>query len=198
MDKLPMPKIGKGAETSNTPTSTSSGSTLPNVTLQPHRQMAAMRAVDRLFAWCPRPDVGDTKVFIAGAVAIFAEYPVEVVEAIADPVRGTRLLKPYPSLFDLRRACELLYEPIERELERRQAHEDFLRGLPPPRASRTPEQQAAIDAEVAAARHELGIPPEGLPPRGVQARALEPINPERVRAVLADCEARRRRHEEAA
>lgn len=104
--------------------------------------MAAAKATDRLFAWCKMPDTGDPRVYLAGAAAIIAEYPQEVMDAIADPRTGTRVLKDYPSLRDIRAACEELNAPLEREAERPRSLS------PPPRRPRTPEQQARVDAQV--------------------------------------------------
>lgn len=114
-----------------------------------------------IFAWCRMPDVHDPEAYLAGATAILAQYPPEVMAALADPVSGTRHMKDFPTLRDLRVACDVLFEPIEREIERRRAEEQHRLGLPAPRR-RTPEEQARIDAQVRAWRRSQGIPDEGL------------------------------------
>ena len=112
-----------------------------------------------LFGWCRIPDdVGDARIYLVGAAAILDEYPPQVQQMICDPRTGTRLLKPFPSLHDLRAACERANEPFERQDARNEHH----KALPPPRrAPRTPEDQARIDALVSSARAAHGLPPEG-------------------------------------
>jgi hypothetical protein len=102
-------------------------------------------------------DIGDPKLYLAGATQILAEYPDEVIKAICTPASGTRLLPDFPTLRQLRVACEEAFAPIERQYEREQAQRDAMRGRLPPRLKRTPEQQAKVDAQVAEARIKLGI-----------------------------------------
>ena len=94
------------------------------------------------------PDAADGRIYLAGAVAILADYPPAVMEAIADPRTGTRVLKDYPMLSDLRRACDELNAPFVREVARHAAHESQLVLAPASRLPRTPEQQARIDAQL--------------------------------------------------
>jgi hypothetical protein len=92
----------------------------------------------------------------------------------------------------------VLYEPFKREEERAEARrraEETLR-LMPPLSQRTEEEQRQVNDQVRAWRRSQGIPETGLTRRGTQARALQPINSERMRGVLADCEARRARREQ--
>jgi hypothetical protein len=110
-------------------------------------QLLAKKMVGRLFGWCQMPDTGDAKVYLAGAVGILADYPPAVMRAIADPRTGTRALKDYPTLFDLRRACDELNARFVREADRRAAHESHLLA-PPPRQPRTLERQTRIDTQV--------------------------------------------------
>lgn len=91
-----------------------------------------MKAVDILFSWCRMPDVPDVRVYLVGAAAIFDEYPAQVGQTLADPRTGTRLLKQFPSLFDLRDVCDKAYEPIERELQRERAKDSHRLGLAAP------------------------------------------------------------------
>jgi hypothetical protein len=100
------------------------------------------------------PDVHNAEVYLAGAVAIIAEYPREVGERLSDPRVGTQVLGDFPTLSRLRKACEELFAPIEREVERQAAHRSHIAGALP-RPKRTPEQQARIDAQVAAAREAI-------------------------------------------
>jgi hypothetical protein len=114
-----------------------------------------MEAVERLFGWCRMSDdVGNRRLFLAGAVAIVAGYSEEVAEKLSDPRTGTRAIRDYPALSDIRKACDLIFEPINRESERQEAHNSHVAGLlqKPPR---TPEQQARIDTQVARARQEI-------------------------------------------
>lgn len=104
-----------------------------------------MTATTVLFGWCRMPDVADARIYLAGAAAILEEYPQEVRDVIADPRTGTRLLKAFPSLHDLREACDKAYEPLERAIERQRASESHRKALPPPRDD-TP--QARKDALV--------------------------------------------------
>ena len=155
---------------------------------------AAILATERLFAWCQMPDVSDPKIYLAGVVGILADYPSEVMDRLADPRSGSRLLRNFPTIPEIRRACEETYAPIRREEERRQVREDARRSLPPPQRLRTPEEQAKVEAQVAAWRKTAGVPGGGLPRRGNQAPMLAPASRERMAAVAADCEARRIRN----
>lgn len=82
------------------------------------KQQAAAKAIKALFLWCKMPDVGDQKVYLAGAVAILADFPLGVIEQIGDPRVATQHMRDFPSLFALRKACEELNEPLERERAR--------------------------------------------------------------------------------
>jgi hypothetical protein len=108
----------------------------------------------QLFQLCQVPDIGDPKAFVAGVVAILAEYPVEVMEQVTEP-SGIPSLTRRPYLADIRKACEEAYGPIERRIEREMAQR---RALPEPvPRPRTPEEQAAVDEQVARVRRERGI-----------------------------------------
>jgi hypothetical protein len=140
------------------------------------------------------PDCGDPEVYIAGAVAILAAYPEEVINALADPVSGTRYLKDRPSLRQLRDACDRLNEPFEREQKRRAAHESDQAFAPP--LPLTAEEHAKRAEKVAAVRRELGIPPGGLPNRGNQVRELPQMSFSRRERLQADLAARKARNHE--
>lgn len=79
------------------------------------------------------PDTGDPEVYLAGAIAIMSEYPVAVMNEVSSPGTGTKLLKSYPSLHDIRAACETAYAPIERAMERQRAMDSHKAALPAPR-----------------------------------------------------------------
>jgi hypothetical protein len=87
---------------------------------------AARKAANRLFAWCKIPDGGDPKVYLAGTIGILAQYPVEVMEKVSDPISGSALLPDYPSLQRVRAACDKAYEPIQREEARQGARMKML------------------------------------------------------------------------
>ncbi|MGH6878783.1 MAG: hypothetical protein ACREHV_15585 [Rhizomicrobium sp.] len=134
-------------------------STLPSMhcALSPMEKTsgAAAITVRKLFDWCRMPDdVGDPKTYLAGAVAIIAEYPPIVGEKLSDPRIGTRLLGDFPTLSRLRKACDEIFAPLAREAEREMAHQSHIAGLLP-RPKRTPEQQARIDAQVTNAKRAL-------------------------------------------
>jgi hypothetical protein len=103
-----------------------------------------MEATARLFEWCLIPDVGDQEVYLAGTAAILDQYPRVVQQQISDPRTGTRYLGDRPTLSQIRKACDELFAPIERQAER-----EIHRMLPEPkRPPRSPEQQAKIDAQI--------------------------------------------------
>src|SRR6476661_7380071 len=114
MQKLAIPPIGVNAATKDTRTS-------PNCTQSPTGSgplmTAAILATDRLFAWCQMPDVSDAKIYLAGVTGILAEYPIEVMNKLADPRIGSRHLWNLPTIPQIRRACEEIYAPIRREFE---------------------------------------------------------------------------------
>lgn len=134
------------------PTKTGSAESSPNSApsrLTP-QQINAAEAVAKLFTWCLLPDVNDTKSYLAGATLILSDYPAEVLERIADPGSGSRVLKDRPTLRELRLACDELFAPIEREWQRRAIEEQRQAFLPRP--MRTPEAQKRIDHQVAKAK----------------------------------------------
>jgi hypothetical protein len=123
-----------------------------------------------------------------------AEYPEEVINALADPVSGTGYLKDRPSLRQLRDACDRLNEPFEREQERRAARKSAQAFAPP--LPLTAEERARRAEKVAAVRRELGIPPGGLLKRGNQVRELPAMSSSRQERVQADLAARKARNDE--
>jgi len=139
------------------------------------------------------PDVGNPEVYLAGVIAIFSQYPVEVINTLSDPCTGSRMLRDYPTICQIRRACDVLYEPIAREEERANYKRLAEKTRELPRAPRTLENQRRIDETIDAWRRSRGIPQTGLPRRAVQARELPHISAERMRAVIEDCDLRRLR-----
>lgn len=119
------------------------------------QQIMAAKAVDRLFDLLPPLDVGEPQAFMSATIAIFAEYPIELIDRFPAAIaqRSDR-----PTLRLVRAICDEINEPYARETARMLAARSALRGLPPPRAKRTPEEQARVDAQVADFRKALGIP----------------------------------------
>ena len=146
----------------------------------------------KLFDLLPPLDVGDPKAFIAGTITILAQYPGDVMLAAIDPANGIPSRTDRPTLRLIKQVCEEYWEPLEREAERARAHEEHLKSAVPPRPPRIPEEQAAIDKKIAAARAQLGIPAEGL-----RRRAAQPFQGERERSkhILADLAYRKARNE---
>jgi hypothetical protein len=182
MEKLGnmIPQIGKTDATKDTQPS-------PNC----ERRSVSIESMERtaeLFSWCLIPDVADKKVYLAAVAAIFDEYPQRVACRLADPRSGSRMLRDYPSILQIRQACDELNAPFERErrryplLEREQ-----------PRAPRTPEEQARVDAQVVGWRKSAGVPESGTRSRGIQRGPLPEISRARRAAVAADREARKAR-----
>jgi hypothetical protein len=145
---------------------------------------------DKLFDLLPQLDVGDPESFIAGTIAILAEYPADVMLAAIDPVRGIPSRTDRPTLRLIKAVCEELYAPIAREEERARARESA--SQEPKRPPRTAEQQAGIDQQIIEARAALGIPCRGLP-RRIGGRI--PPDGDRSPHLQADLEARKARNE---
>lgn len=133
----PMPTPNSGSTTSDSP-----------------KLREAKRQVEKLFNLLPPQDVLDPEAFLAATITAFAEYPIEVMATAATdiPQRTDRATLKF-----IRERLDIIYEPFERQLERDRAAQSHRLGLPPPSTKRTPEQQARIDAQVEAARHQLGI-----------------------------------------
>lgn len=113
--------------------------------------------MERLFALLPPQDVIDAEEFLAASIMLFAQYPIEVMsKAVFEiPQRSDR-----PTLRLMRQVLDEILAPIERECERKRASEGRRLEAPHPR-KRSSEEQARIDAQVAAVRKQLGIP-EGV------------------------------------
>jgi hypothetical protein len=159
MRKLPLIEPGKGG---NSPETNSAKPA--DVSRQPSqplkgRMLDAATATDRLLDFLPPLDVGNPETFIAGITAIFASYPLEVIVLAVDPVKGIPSRTDRPTLKLITDVCEEFYDPIRRRLEYEERERARL-AAPAllPRPPRTPEQQAAIDAQVAEARAKFNIP----------------------------------------
>lgn len=113
--------------------------------------------MDRLLSFYPPLDVGDPQVFITGIVTLLAQYPAELMAAAIDPRGIPARVRTLNSLAVIKQVCDELYAPIARRIER-----DRIANAPRalPRPKRTPEEQARIDAQVAAARRPLGQEPQ--------------------------------------
>jgi hypothetical protein len=154
----------------------------------------AKAMADKLFDLLPPLDVGDPEAFIAGTIAILAQYPGDVMLAAIDPAHGIPSRTDRPTLRLIKQVCEEYWEPIEREDERalhaQRARESTL--ATPPLKPRSAEEQAAVDARVSAARAQLGIPADGLRRRGAQLFQEER---EFSKHLLRDLERRKARNE---
>jgi hypothetical protein len=161
--------------------------------ISPQIRLAKAMA-DKLFDLLPPLDVGDPEAFIAGTIAILAQYPGDVMLAAIDPANGIPSRTDRPTLRLIKQVCEEYWEPIERGEERalyaRRARESA--AAAPPLKPRSAEEQAAVDARVAAVRAELGIPAHGLPRRAAQTPLLE--RAALSKDLLADLERRKARN----
>lgn len=122
--------------------------------------MAAARAAVRLFDLMGPQDVGDPAALQSAIAATFAGFPSAVFDQapVVIAQRSDRL-----TLKLVTAVCDEIYAPIERQLERDRAAQSHRLGLPAPSTKRTPEQQARVDAQVAAFRKQMGIPDD--PPK---------------------------------
>lgn len=94
----------------------------------------------------PPLDVSEPKVFIAGIVAVLASYPPELQDVAVAPTGIPKRLKSLRNLAEIEEVCRELYEPIARRITR-----GVLENQPRQiEKLRTPEEQARIDAQVAA------------------------------------------------
>jgi hypothetical protein len=146
-------------ETLTQPQKTASG--LPKLNSRPispmlnEKQIMAAETADRLFGLIPPLDVGDPKRFIAATIAIFAEYPAEVMDQFPAAIAQRR---DRPTLPLIRSVCEEVNAPYAREIERKRAWDSHMRSLPPPEERPiTPEERARRAAHAAEVRAALGI-----------------------------------------
>lgn len=161
-------------------------SSMPTFPEQPNpRLKAATMAAAELSNLLPPQDVGDPEKVLTAWVKIFAEYPPEVMNEAIVPIarRSDR-----PSLRLISEVLEDIYAPHRRHVEREIAARQHHRSLPAPRQERTPEQQARIDAQVAAARQVFGppkpkgwFPPVKAPRDNYAARVAADLEQRRIR-----------------
>jgi hypothetical protein len=117
-----------------------------------------VEAVDRLLSLCPPLDVTDPETFITGLVAVLNRYPDEVVAEACGPTGIPMRIGAIRDLARVAAVCDELLEPVTRRLEReRIANTPRL----PAQGPRTPEEQAAIDAQVQRVRAQFGLEPVG-------------------------------------
>jgi hypothetical protein len=100
-------------------------------------------------------DVNDPESFIAGIGAVLAQYPPELIAVAVDATGIPLKLKTLRNLAEIDEVCQALYEPIERRIWR-----ERIASAPGalPRPPRSLEEQARIDAQVEAARKQIGAP----------------------------------------
>lgn len=132
---------------------------------------------ERLFQFCEMPDVFDRRAFLAAVICIFAEFPLVVMEEVADPARGLPSRVKRPTLVDVRKACEEAYGPIARQMERDRVIRDRAHLLPPP-----PGEPKPSLAELEAKWGSKFAPRE---------KSVSPPDSEHAQRVLADIEARK-------
>jgi hypothetical protein len=124
------------------------------------KKRAAGRAVDELFKFCELPDTGDPEAFLAAAIGIAAQFPLEVPLIAFDPINGLPSRMRRPALCDIRSACEAAYDPIARRLEREKiAIEQAERRLALEGPRLTPEQIRKITAKLKTI--DVGEEPDG-------------------------------------
>lgn len=145
---LAMPAIGKGDVIEVTAPLTVSAK--PSLT---PRMINAGRLVHWLFQLTKIPDVGDPEAFLSAATMIFADYAPEIGEQ-AVPILAKK--SDYPSL---RLMSEVLDELNAAALERQRRNDGHKLAMPhiAPRAKRTPEEQAKVDAQCAELRKAFGL-----------------------------------------
>ena len=197
MQHLPVVQPGVSS-----PQKTNGGEAWPNSSerskAKPMNVIWAEKAVLRLFRLLPPQDVGSPEHFQTAVVQIFSHYPPRVLRDAVDAYRGIPGRTSRPTLDFIKKVCDELYEPILREQERTAAQlaAERTRLLAPPRRERTPEEQAAINAQVERARKMLGIPACGLPPKSTPAQ-IDWGDGRHAERVRADLEERRRRKDPA-
>lgn len=131
--------------------------------------------------FCEPMDVGEPKAFLAAVIGIFMEFPIEVMELVADPVRGLPSRVRRRHLTDIRQACEDAYAPIARQLQRERVAVDRKLLLAPP----APGPKMTIAEMEAKLGHPLGN----------SLRRLSSVDKEYAARVAADLESRRIRRE---
>ena len=114
----------------------------------------------------------EPELYTRALMSVLLHYPDFVVIAVTEPATGIasklkklrdgRKISIPPDVAELVDACDAIHEPVRRRLEREAIARMAARGLPPPRCARTPEEQAAVDAQIERVRQMFGIPAGGL------------------------------------
>jgi hypothetical protein len=148
MKPLAMPPIGRAHEIISEAHSENSATRSMS-----QRRINAARLVEQMFKNLPPQDIGDAETFLTSAVTLFERYAPDVAEtAVFEIVTKT----PRPTLDVMK---TVLDELTSRSIERESRNDKKMRALPhiAPRAKRTPEEQARVDAQVAELRSAFGI-----------------------------------------
>lgn len=106
------PPLATGLSPISTPSSTGEADKAK------HLKYAYERA-DRILRFYRRTDAWDPDVFLAGIAANLAEYPKDIIDEVADPVKGIAskcTFPPQPS--EVRKACEDIAEPRRKRAAR--------------------------------------------------------------------------------
>jgi hypothetical protein len=126
----------------------------------------------------------EPELYTRALMSVLLRYPAWVVIAVTEPATGIasklkktrdgRKISIPPDVAELVDACEVIYEPVRRRLEREAIARLAAAALPPPRPSRTPAEQAAIDTHVESVRQIFGIPAGGLVRRSGGGQGFAP------------------------
>jgi hypothetical protein len=120
-----------------------------SITLYDNRPATREQALAclKILCGCYRvSEVADPTIFNEAALRIMCKYPVDILKAVTDSAAGLPAkLKWFPSLAELKEACEMLMEPrrqyedkIRRRAEQLDARDNGMRH-DQPRARRQPK-----------------------------------------------------------
>ena len=145
---LDMPAIGRRDVTEAT-----APLTVSDKPLLTQRMINAGQQVHRLFQLTSLPDVGDPEAFLSAATILFADHAPQVAEK-AVPILATKSDRPTLKLMK-----EVLDQLTSEAIERQHRADGRMKALPhiAPRAKRTPEEQAKVDAQCAELRKAFGL-----------------------------------------
>jgi DNA-directed RNA polymerase subunit K/omega len=106
-----------------------------------------------LFELTSLPDVASPEAFLSTATVLFADYAPQISEK-AVPILATKSDRP-----TLRLMKEVLDELANADIERQRRQDGHRKALPhlTPRAKRTPEEQAKVDAQCTELRKAFGL-----------------------------------------
>jgi hypothetical protein len=122
---------------------------------QPATREQALACLKILCGCYRASEVADPMIFNEAALRIMCNYPVDILKAVSDPAGGLPArLKWFPTLAELKEACEMLMEPrrqyedkIRRRAERLDARDEW-------NSRPTPRKTAA---EILAMFEEVGL-----------------------------------------